>query len=163
MKQETRMRRVALAVGCVALLVLGATPAAAQTLSSSKPIRIVVPVSAGAATDLLGRIAGDWLGRRTGLAVVIENRTGAGGNVALEQVAKGEPDGHTLMIATNGAITINPAMYKRSPIDTLNDVVPVAALGEFPQILIVNGKLPARTAQEFIALAKARPGTINYG
>src|SRR5215831_11647644 len=134
-------------VGC-ALLVLSGV-AAAQTLSSSKPIRIVVPVAAGAATDTLGRMAGDWLARKTGLTVIVENRTGAGGNVALEQVAKGEPDGHTLLMATNGAITINPALYKRSPIDTLNDVVPVAALGEFPQILIVNGKLPARTAQEF--------------
>src|SRR6266542_5678210 len=96
--------------GC-AVLLAGAMPASAQTLSS-KPIRIVVPVAAGAATDILGRMAGDWLGKRTGLPIVIENRTGAGGNVALEQVAKGEPDGHTLLIATNGAITINRAMFK---------------------------------------------------
>src|SRR5215475_11315479 len=144
------MGRSALVVVLVALL--GATPAAAQTLSSSKPIRIVVPVAAGAANDTLARIAGDWLGKRTGLTIVVENRTGAGGNVALEQVAKAEPDGHTLLIATNGAITINRAMLKKDPVDTLNDIVPVAALGEFPQILIVNSKLPARTAQEFIAL-----------
>jgi tripartite-type tricarboxylate transporter receptor subunit TctC len=157
------MGRMALAFGLAALLVCDATPASAQTLSPSKPIRIVVPVAAGAATDLLGRIAGDWLGKRTGLTVVIENRTGAGGNVALEQVAKGEPDGHTLLIGTNGAITINRAMFKRNPVDTLTDVVPVAALAEFPQILVVNSKLEARTAQEFIALAKSKPGQINYG
>src|ERR1041384_2475654 len=106
---------------------LFALPAAAsaQTLQS-KPIRIVIPVAAGAATDIRGRMAGDWLSKRTGLTVVIENRPGAGGNVALEQVAKGEPDGHMLLVATNGAITINPALYKKGPIDTLNDVVPVA-------------------------------------
>jgi tripartite-type tricarboxylate transporter receptor subunit TctC len=142
-------------------LSLGA-PASAQTLSG-KPIRIVVPVAAGAANDILARIAGDWLGKRTGLTIVVENRTGAGGNVALEQVAKGEPDGHTLLVATNGAITINRAMFRRDPVDTLTDVVPVAAIAEFPQILTINGKLAARTAQDFIALAKARPGMISYG
>jgi tripartite-type tricarboxylate transporter receptor subunit TctC len=136
--------------------------ASAQNLSS-KPIRIVVPVAAGAANDILGRIAGEWLSRRTGLTVVIENRTGAGGNVALEQVAKAEPDGHTLLVATNGAITINPALYRKGPIDTINDVVPVAALAEFPQILTISAKLAAPTAQDFIAYAKANPGKINYG
>src|SRR5712671_5347631 len=90
-------------IGCAALLYSGVTMASAQSLSS-KPIRIVVPVAAGAATDTLARMAGDWLGKKTGLPIIMENRTGAGGNIALEQVTKGEPDGHTLMVATNGAI-----------------------------------------------------------
>jgi tripartite-type tricarboxylate transporter receptor subunit TctC len=135
----------------------------AQGLQPSKPIRIVIPVAAGAATDILGRIVGEWLGKKTGLPVVIENRTGAGGNIALEQVAKGEPDGHTLLVATNGAITINRALFKKDPIDTLTDIVPVAPLAWFPNILVINSQLPARTAQEFIAHAKAKPGTVNYG
>jgi tripartite-type tricarboxylate transporter receptor subunit TctC len=130
---------------------------------SGKPIRIVIPVAAGAATDILGRMAGEWIGKRTGLPVVIENRTGAGGNIALEQVAKGEPDGHTLLVATNGAITINRALFKKEAIDTLTDIVPVAPLAWFPNILVINAKLPARTAQEFIAYAKSQPGKINYG
>jgi tripartite-type tricarboxylate transporter receptor subunit TctC len=153
-----RLVQILLAAAALSLGV----PASAQTLSS-KPIRIVVPVAAGAANDTLARIAGDWLGKRTGLTIVVENRTGAGGNVALEQVARGEPDGHTLLVATNGAITINRALLRKDPVDTLTDVVPVAAIAEFPQILTINGKLAARTAQEFIALAKARPGTISYG
>ena len=153
--------RLAQILLAAAALSLGA-PASAQTLSG-KPIRIVVPVAAGAANDILARIAGDWLGKRTGLTIVVENRTGAGGNVALEQVAKGEPDGHTLLVATNGAITINRAMFRRDPVDTLTDVVPVAAIAEFPQILTINGKLEVRTARDFIALAKARPGMISYG
>jgi tripartite-type tricarboxylate transporter receptor subunit TctC len=153
-----RLVQILLAVAALSL----SAPASAQTLSG-KPIRIVVPVAAGAANDILARIAGDWLGKRTGLTIVVENRTGAGGNVALEQVAKGEPDGHTLLVATNGAITINRAMFRRDPVDTLTDVVPVAAIAEFPQILTINGKLAARTAQDFIALAKARPGMISYG
>jgi tripartite-type tricarboxylate transporter receptor subunit TctC len=155
------MMRLQALLGC-AVLLFAAAPASAQTLSS-KPIRIVVPVAAGAATDILGRMAGDWLGKRTGLPIVIENRTGAGGNVALEQVAKGEPDGHTLLIATNGAITINRALLKKDPIDTLTDIVPVAPLAQFSQILVINSTVPAKTAQEFVALAKAKPGSINYG
>src|SRR5215468_11706687 len=133
------MRRLQALFGCAVLCWSGAMPAAAQTLAS-KPIRIVVPVAAGAATDTLARLAGDWLGKRTGLPIVVENRTGAGGNVALEQVAKGEPDGHTLLAATNGAITINRAMFKQYPVDTLTDVVPVAALAEVPQVLTISGK-----------------------
>jgi tripartite-type tricarboxylate transporter receptor subunit TctC len=147
-------------IACAALSWSGC--ASAQTLSS-KPIRIVVPVAAGAATDILARIAGDWLGKKTGLPIIMENRTGAGGNIALEQVAKGEPDGHTLLVATNGAITINPALFKKGPVDTLTDVVPVAMLAEIPQILTISSKLPARTAREFIALAKDKPATLNYG
>ena len=155
------MRRLQVIFGAI-LLVSGAMPASAQGLSS-KPIRIVVPVAAGAATDVLGRLAGDWLGKQTGLPIVVENRTGAGGNVALEQVAKAEPDGHTLLIATNGAITINRAMLKKEPVDTLNDIVPVAPLAQFPQLLVVNSKVKARTAQELIVRAKANPESINYG
>jgi tripartite-type tricarboxylate transporter receptor subunit TctC len=140
-----------------------AVTASAQTLSSSKPIRIVVPVAAGAANDILARMAGDWLQKKTGLTVIVENRTGAGGNIALEQVARAEPDGHTLLVATNGAITINPALYKKGPVDTVTDVVPVAMLADVPQILTINSKVPANNAKEFIALAKAKPGSINYG
>lgn len=157
------MRRLCLGFWIVVMSCLNATAASAQSLSSSKPIRIVVPVAAGAATDILARIAGDWLGKKTGLTIIMENRTGAGGNIALEQVAKGEPDGHTLLVATNGAITINPALFKKGPVDTLTDVVPVAMLAQIPQIMTISGKVPARTAHEFIALAKEKPGTINYG
>ena len=149
-------------LACVVVLTCAGLAAASAQGLSNKPIRIVVPVAAGAATDILGRIAGEWLGKKTGLPIVVENRTGAGGNIALEQVAKGEADGHTLLVATNGAITINRALFKKDPIDTLTDVVPVAALAWFPNILVINSKVPAKTAQEFIALAKAKPGTINY-
>src|SRR5215212_9199936 len=155
------MRRVWPIAALIALLMV-ALPSAWTQGISGKPLRIVIPVAAGAATDILGRLAGEWLGKRTGLPVIIENRTGAGGNIALEQVAKGEPDGHTLLMATNGAITINRALFKKDPIDTLTDVVPVAPLAWFPNILVINNQVPARTAHEFIALAKAKPGTINY-
>jgi tripartite-type tricarboxylate transporter receptor subunit TctC len=135
-------RRISrLAAGCA--LVMATTCAvtvSAQTLSPSKPIRIVVPVAAGAANDILARMAGDWLQKKTGLTVIVENRTGAGGK-----------------------ITINPALYKKGPVDTVTDVVPVAMLADVPQILTINSKVPANNAKEFIALAKAKPGSINYG
>ena len=158
---EMSLGRVRLLVGCVVLIIANAGSASAQV--STKPIRVVVPVAAGAATDILGRMAADWIGKETGQTVVVENRTGAGGAIALESVARAEPDGHTLLVATNGAITINRALVKKGAVDTLTDVVPVAPLAWFPNILVVNGKVPAKTAQEFIALAKTKPGSINYG
>ncbi len=156
------MKALQLVIGALTGLVATCGMAVGQGLSS-KPIRIVVPVAAGAATDILGRIAGEWLGKQTGLPIVVENRTGAGGNIALEQVAKAEPDGHTLLVATNGAITINRALYKKVAVDTLTDVVPVAVLAWFPNIFVINTRVPAKTAKEFIALAKSKPGTLNYG
>ena len=146
----------------LAVAASGSTDVAAQS-RPGKPIRIVVQSPPGAAADVLGRIAGEWLGKRTGAPIVIENRGGAGGAIALEAVAKAEPDGHTLLLATNGSITISRALSKKAPIDTLTDIVPVAPLAFNPDILVINGKLPAQSAREFIALAKSQPGKINYG
>jgi tripartite-type tricarboxylate transporter receptor subunit TctC len=137
-------------------------PAGAQT-RSAKPIRIIVQSPPGAAADVLGRLAGEWLGKRTGQPTVVENRGGAGGAIALDTVAKAEPDGNTLLLATNGSITINRALLKKEALDPLNDIAAVAPLAFNPDILVVNAKVPAQTAQEFIALAKAQPGKINYG
>jgi tripartite-type tricarboxylate transporter receptor subunit TctC len=156
------MHRLRLAISCLAMAVSSVVPASAQGLGT-RPIRIIVPVAAGAATDLLGRMAADWIGKKTGLTTIVENRSGAGGNIALEAVAKGEPDGHTLLVATNGAITINRALFKQDPIDTLTDVVPVAPLAEFSNILVINAKVPAQNVQDFIAYARTQPGKINYG
>jgi tripartite-type tricarboxylate transporter receptor subunit TctC len=159
------MRPVALRIGgaLLGLAVAAGSGGVAAQSRSGKPIRIVVQSPPGAAADVLGRIAGEWLGKRTGAPIVIENRGGAGGAIALEAVAKAEPDGHTLLLATNGSITINRALFKKEPIDTLTDIVPVAPIAFNPDILVVNGKLPAQTAGEFIALAKSQPGKINYG
>jgi tripartite-type tricarboxylate transporter receptor subunit TctC len=158
------MRLLRLLIGCslLASAASGSTDVAAES-RPGKPIRIVVQSPPGAAADVLGRIAGEWLGKRTGGPIVIENRGGAGGAIALEAVAKAEPDGHTLLLATNGSITINRALFKKAPIDTLTDIVPVAPLAFNPDILVINGKLPTQSAREFIALAKSQPGKINYG
>jgi tripartite-type tricarboxylate transporter receptor subunit TctC len=151
------------------LAVIGGAPAAwavvvrAQGLIPGKQIRIVIPVVAGAANDIVGRIFAEWVQKQTGQVVVVENRSGAGGNIALDQVAKSEPNGHTLVVATNGAITIFPALFKRAPVDTVKDISPIAMIAQAAQLLVINADLPIHTARELMEFAKANPGSIKYG
>jgi tripartite-type tricarboxylate transporter receptor subunit TctC len=128
----------------------------------SKPIRIIVSTSAGGVTDLSARIFGAYVGAKTGQVVVIDNRAGAGGNIAMDAVAKSPPDGYTLGVANTGNIVINPYLYRHMPYDPLNDLTPVAVIGEVPLFLVVNSKLPAQTLQDFVAYAKSQPGKISY-
>jgi tripartite-type tricarboxylate transporter receptor subunit TctC len=128
----------------------------------AKPIRIIVSTSAGGVTDLSARIFGAYLGAQTGQVVVIDNRAGAGGNIAMDAVAKSSPDGYTLGVANTGNIVINPYLYRHMPYDPLHDLTPVAVIGEVPLFLVVNGKVPVQTLQEFVAYAKSQPGKISY-
>jgi tripartite-type tricarboxylate transporter receptor subunit TctC len=127
----------------------------------NRPIRLVVPYAAGGIADLLGRLIAEKLGSTYKQTVVVENRPGAGGHVGGELVAKSAPDGYTLVLATiahNGA----SSMYRGLKYDPSSDLVPVALIAESAGVLIVNPSLPAQSVSEFIALAKARPGTLNY-
>jgi tripartite-type tricarboxylate transporter receptor subunit TctC len=99
---------------------------------------------------------------RSGQTVVIDNKSGAGGNIAMDAVAKAVPNGYTLGVANTGNIVINPYLYRHMPYDPLNDLVPVGSLGQVPLFLVVNGKVPARTLQEFVAYAKREPGKLSY-
>jgi tripartite-type tricarboxylate transporter receptor subunit TctC len=153
-------RRAALLIACA--LTFGATlPAAAQTYPS-KPIRVVVPFVAGGAVDLLARIMGQKLTEALGQPVIIENRPGAGGNAASDMVAKSPPDGYTILQNTNG-LAISPALYKKLPFDPVRDLVPVTQLVASQLLLVATPSLPAKNARELIALAKSKPGTLNYG
>jgi tripartite-type tricarboxylate transporter receptor subunit TctC len=154
----TRFRWLAAAL---LLALAGAADAAAQTYPA-RPIRIIVSTSAGGITDLAARILGAHIRAATGQPVVIDNRSGAGGNIAMEAVAKAAPDGYTLGVANTGNIVINPALYRHMPYDPLHDLVPVAPIGVVPLFLVVNGKVPARTLAEFIAYAKAVPDQLSY-
>jgi tripartite-type tricarboxylate transporter receptor subunit TctC len=127
----------------------------------SKPVKIVVSTSAGGITDLGGRLVGQQIAARTGQTVVIDNRSGAGGNIAMEAVAKSAPDGYTLGFANTGNIVINPFLYSNMGFDPLKDLVPVAPIGTVPLFLVVPGSLPVNSLQEFIAYAKA--GKYSYG
>src|SRR4051794_37781299 len=147
----------------LSLLALGLAPitTAAQPYPN-KPIRIIVPYAAGGAVDVVARLIGAKLQDSLGQPVIVENRAGAGGNVGADVVAKAPPDGYTILQNTNGQ-AISPALYRSLPFDTLKDFVPVTQLVGTSTVLVANPKLPLRTAKELIALAKSKPGALNYG
>ncbi|MES2531113.1 MAG: tripartite tricarboxylate transporter substrate binding protein [Pseudomonadota bacterium] len=129
---------------------------------SGRPIRIVVPGPAGSAMDALGRSISAPFGQLTGHPVLIDNLPGAGGTLATAQVARAAPDGLTLEIVSSNHV-VNPSIFKTLPYDTLNDFTPIAVIGVVPIVLVVSPSLAARNVPELIALAKSKPGELNYG
>jgi tripartite-type tricarboxylate transporter receptor subunit TctC len=154
------MKRLCLAL-TVAMLALHAGGAVAQTYPN-KPIRIVVPFVAGGAVDMLARMLGAKLSESLGQPVIVENRPGAGGNVAADAVAKSPPDGYTILQNTNG-LAISPAIYRSLPFDVVRDFIPVTQLVASELVLAASPKLSATSVLELIALAKKNPGSLNYG
>jgi tripartite-type tricarboxylate transporter receptor subunit TctC len=154
------MKRPALLIACV-LILAGTMPAAAQTYPS-RPIRVVVPFVAGGAVDLLARIMGQKLTEALGQPVIIENRPGAAGNAAADSVAKAPPDGYAILQTTNG-LAISHSLYKKLPFDPVKDLVPVTQIVASQLLLVATPSLPAKNTRELIALAKSKPGTLNYG
>jgi tripartite-type tricarboxylate transporter receptor subunit TctC len=155
------MRRLLSCLAGAAIMALGAAPGWAQSYPT-KPIRIIVSTSPGGITDIAVRILGQHITAKTGQAVVIDNRAGASGNIAMEAVARAAPDGYTLGFANTGNITINPYLFPHMPFDPLADLVPVGPIGTVPLFLVINGKLAPKTLAEFIAYAKANPDKVNY-
>jgi tripartite-type tricarboxylate transporter receptor subunit TctC len=127
-----------------------------------KPVHVIVPFAPGGASDLMPRLVGEKLGAIWGQAVVIENRPGAAGNVGMEAGAKAPADGYTLLAAPNGNLVVNPHMYSKLSYDVLKDLAPITRIAAVQNVLVVNPDVAARTVQEFIALAKANPGTLNF-
>jgi tripartite-type tricarboxylate transporter receptor subunit TctC len=127
-----------------------------------KPIRLVVPFAAGGALDVVGRIVGQKLTESWGKQVVIDNRLGAAGNIGAEYVAKAVPDGYTLLMSSVTTQAISMSLLAKPPYDFVRDFAPVALAASAPLALVVHPALPAKTVKEFIALAKARPGQLNY-
>jgi tripartite-type tricarboxylate transporter receptor subunit TctC len=128
----------------------------------ANPIKLIVSTSAGGVTDLAARILGAHITAKTGQAVVIDNRSGASGNIAMDAVAKAAPDGYTLGVANTGNIVINPYLMTHMPYDPLHDLVPVGPIGTVPLFLVMNSNVPANTLPEFIAYAKAQPDKVSY-
>jgi tripartite-type tricarboxylate transporter receptor subunit TctC len=139
----------------------GGSPAFAEGYPA-RPLKLIVSTSAGGVTDLAARILGAHVTARTGQPVVIDNRPGASGNIAMDAVAKAPPDGYTLGVANTGNIVINPHLMRHMPYDPLNDLAPVGAIGTVPLFLVVNSHVPAATLQDFIAYAKAQPDKVSY-
>lgn len=143
-----------------AAAVLAVSAASAQDYPN-KTIKIVVPFTAGSATDIMARVVGERLSASMGQAVVVENRPGAGGTLGAAQVAKSEPDGYTLLVVSTGHV-VNPALYAGLTYDTLGDFSGVSPLAALPSVLVVAGTSPIKSVRDLIAAAKAKPGELNY-
>jgi tripartite-type tricarboxylate transporter receptor subunit TctC len=153
-------RRKFLRIAAGAAALSGIAPAASAQNYPARPLRLILGYPAGGSTDLVARIMGAWLTDRLGQSVVIENRPGAGTNLAVQAVVASPPDGYTLLfVATTNAI--NTSFHSTLPFDFLRDLAPVAGLVELPFVMEVNPSLPANTVAEFIAHAKANPGKLN--
>ena len=149
------------AAAALALAPLLAAPLWAQDFPS-KPVRIVVPFAAGGGVDILTRVLAQHLGDSLRQQVVVDNRTGAGGNVGVDAVAKAAPDGYTLVMATTGTHTINPGLYAKLPFDAEKDFTPITLVASVPNLLVVNPAVPAQSVKDLVALARAQPGKLSF-
>ena len=144
-------------------LALPVTGAAHADDYPSRPIRLIVPYAPGGGADAIGRIVAKRVSETIGQPIVIENRGGAGSILGTEAVKNADPDGYTLLVGQSGPISINPAVYKNLRYDPVKDFAPVTMTTAYPYILVVNAKLPVNNLQEFVTLARSKPGEFNYG
>ena len=151
----------ALAITICALTPL-ITPAAHAQPYPNKPIRLVVPYSAGTTTDVLGRLYAQKLGEALGQTIVVENKAGAGGNIAGEAVARAAPDGYTITLSTSAVHATNPSLYGKLPFDPIKDFTHITLLATAPNMLAIHPSIPAKNMVELIAYAKANPGKLTY-
>jgi len=145
-----------------ALLAACALPAQAQNFPT-KPIRLVVPFAPGGSSSIVARSVAAEMEKGLGQSIIVDNKPGGGGNVAMLEVAKSDPDGYTLIIGHVGSLAMNPFMYKSLPYDVDRDFAPVSLLAIVPAIFVVHESVPAKNLKEFVALAKSQPGKLNYG
>ena len=141
-------------------LLAAAAPHASAQGYPSKPVRLIVPFSAGGGTDFFARVVATKLSQILGQQVVVDNRAGAGGIIGADLVAKAPPDGYTLLMGHTGTLAINPALYEKIPYDPVRDFSPVSLVAISPLVLVTNASLPVRNVKELIALAKRRPSEI---
>lgn len=154
----------------LALVLLGQALAASLLLETGiaaerypvRPMRMIVPFPPGGGTDIMGRLMAAKLSESLGVQVVVDNRGGAGGIIGTELAARANPDGHTLLLGSVSTISINPSLYKKLPFDTLKDLAPISLMASTPSVLVVSASLPVKSVQELIALAKSKPGQLNF-
>jgi tripartite-type tricarboxylate transporter receptor subunit TctC len=160
----THYRRAgAAAAASVALLLVCAPAPHAQDNYPSRPVRMIVPFAAGGPTDIVGRIMGAKMSEVLGQQFVVEDRTGAGGNIGADAVAKAAPDGYTILMATVSTNAINPGLYTHLPYDPVSGFAPIGRIGVTPTLLLVNPSIPAKDVKDLIALMKANPGKYSFG
>jgi tripartite-type tricarboxylate transporter receptor subunit TctC len=156
-----RQRRRAIVCGLAAALLVAIGTVRAQDFPT-RPITIVVPYQAGGTNDVIARPVAVQLSRILGQPVVIETKPGANGNVGADFVAKARPDGHTLLITPAGPLAINPWIYRTMPFDPMRDLAPITLAATVPNLLVVHPSVPAHSVAELIALARAKPGQLNF-
>src|SRR5256886_7183084 len=154
--------RTWLAAGVMTCL-LSAAAAAQEANYPSKPVTIIVPAAPGGVTDALGRTLAQRFTEAWGQQVIVENKPGATNQIAAEYVTKAPPDGHTLLIGPEVTFVVNPSLYAKLPYDPVKGFTPISGLVTINQALIVNPALPAQNVKDLIALAKQKPGELNYG
>lgn len=144
-------------------LALAITPLGAVAQDyPSKPLRLIVPAGAGTSTDLVARLVGEGLSRELGQPLVVENRTGASGNIAHELVAKAPPDGYTLILTNTGPLSINKSLYKKINFDPVRDFTPLTMIGYTPTLLLMRRDAPWQSVAELVQFAKENPGKVTY-
>jgi tripartite-type tricarboxylate transporter receptor subunit TctC len=156
------MNRIALTT-LLALLAAAGSPALAQSDYPDRPIRLIVPFPAGSSADVISRLLVQSLNERLGQQVVIENRPGASGSIGADITAKATPDGYTMGMITGSTHAVAPALGTKLPYDTIKDFKPISMVGAAPYVLVVYPGLPAKSVKELVALAKSKPGQLNYG
>ena len=144
------------------LLVLACSGAWAQAYPS-KPVRIIVPFAPGGATDIVTRLVAQKLTEAWGQSVIVENRSGAGGNIGGEAVARSTPDGYTLFMTSGSIVTANQYIYKKMAFDPAKDLLPITNVASGPQVIVVNPSFPAKNLKQFMDMARAKPAELNYG
>jgi tripartite-type tricarboxylate transporter receptor subunit TctC len=145
------------------LLVACASFASAAETYPSRPIRLVVPYAPGGTADILARIVGQKLGEAWRQQVIVDNRGGANGNIGSDVVAKANPDGYTMLLGTSGSNAVNPSLYARMPYDAKRDLAYIAPVASTANMLVVGANSPLKTLQDFVRVARERPGKITYG
>ncbi len=151
------------ALATAACLLLTAHGSAADQAFPAKPVRIIVPFAAGGPTDIVARTVGQQLTFAFGQPVVVDNRPGAGGVVGADLAAKSPGDGYTLLLCSTGAMAINPGLLSSMPYDPVRDLAPITLVVTIPYLLLVNPSFPAQSVRELLALARSKPGQLNYG
>ncbi|MGZ8153914.1 MAG: Bug family tripartite tricarboxylate transporter substrate binding protein [Burkholderiales bacterium] len=145
---------------CIAALTIAAATHAQQPYPA-KPVRMIIPFAPGGNTDIIGRVFAPKMGEILGQNVIIDNRGGAGGTIGTEAASRAAPDGYTLLMVSAGH-TINPSMIRKLPYDSVKDFTPIGIIADVPTAFVVHPSLPAKNVKEFIAIAKSKPGAINY-
>ena len=149
-----------LMIALSALLMAG--DAFAQASYPERPVRMIIAFPPGGPSDIVGRLMAEKLTEAFGKPFVVENISGASGNIGTERVAKAAPDGHTLLISAPGPLVVNPSLYAKLPFDPIRDFAPISQLCFTPNVLVVNNDVPAKTVQELVALARANPGKLSF-